>query len=104
MRYRIKIIIKGSNKITYVPQWKTHWFSFWNNELFYGYKGYTNITNAYNDIKRWQIQEELFSKPKLKKVRYINIPRLNSISTSENDIIKECNQSPINTKTTILKK
>jgi hypothetical protein len=80
MKYRIKIIIKDSNKIIYIPQWKTYWFSFWDNEIFIGCSGYKDIKKAYNDIRRWQSQEELFSKPKLRKVRYISMPRMNSIS------------------------
>ena len=80
MKYRIKIISKESGVIMYIPQWKRFWLSSWNNEIFIGREGYIDILHAYNDIKRWQYQEELFSKPKLKSVQYISLPRLSSIS------------------------
>jgi hypothetical protein len=80
MKYRIKIIANKSGVIMYIPQWKTHWYTSWNNEIFIGREGYIDILHAYNDIKRWQYQEELFSKPKLKSVQYISLPRLSSIS------------------------
>jgi hypothetical protein len=72
MRYRIKIVIKDSNVI-YTPQWKRFWITSWNNEVFVGRDGYMDIIHAYNDIKRWQSQEEIFSKTKLKSVRYIHL-------------------------------
>ena len=81
MRYRIKIIIKESSDVMYIPQWKRYWFSSWDNEILIGRDGYIDIIHAYNDIKRWQNQEELFSNPKLKSVRYIHLPHLSSIST-----------------------
>lgn len=81
MKYRIKIISKESGVVMYIPQWKAHWYTSWDNEIFIGREGYIDILHAYNDIKRWQNQEELFSKPKLKSVQYIYLPRLSSIST-----------------------
>ena len=74
MKYRIKIITKKSGDIMYIPQWKTHWFNSWDNEIFVGRDGYIDILHAYNDIKRWQNQEGLFSNRKLKSVRYIRLP------------------------------
>jgi hypothetical protein len=99
MKYRIKIISKKSGDIMYVPQWKTHWFTSWDNEVFIGREGYIDILHAYNDIKRWQNQEQLFNKVKFKSVQYINLPLLNFISTSESDITAGCNPSHGNIKT-----
>jgi hypothetical protein len=79
MKYRIKIITNKSGDLMYIPQWKRYWISSWDNEIFIGRDGYIDILHAYNDIKRWQNQEKLFSNPKLKSVRYIHIPNLDSI-------------------------
>jgi hypothetical protein len=80
MRYRIKIISTESGDIMYIPQRKKYWISSWYNETFIGREGYIDIIHAYNDIKTWQNQEELFNKPKYKSVRYIHLPNLSSIS------------------------
>jgi hypothetical protein len=57
----------------YIPQWKTHWYTSWNNEIFIGREGYIDILKAYNQIKDMATRK-LFRKPKLKSVQYINLP------------------------------
>jgi hypothetical protein len=72
MKYRIKIITKNSN-VKYIPQWKRYWISFWDNEDFV-IDGYFDVIDAYNDIKKWQSQEELFSN-KLKPFRFFYVKK-----------------------------